>query len=439
MNAEFIAALKTEVVPALGCTEPTTVALATAHCKSLLDEPCCLIEVEVSTHLYKNAMGVFVPGTRLKGLVAAAAAGWIAGDEQAGLEVLHKVTDNDLAAIHQLHDSGKISVSYSEQDDVLYTRVIAISQHQHCEVTIEHTHTGVTRKILNGKTLYNKDTYNKDTHNNKQKHKKHKQDTHNKAFYQDTHTKSANWSLNHLLEFIDTVSIEALSFMQDSEALNLRLSEEGLRQDYGAAVGRTLQSQQQKGWLADDLLNRAVRISAAASDARMGGAPFAAMSNSGSGNQGIAATLPVSVAADWLNVTDEQRIRALALSHLVAIYCKQSQPKLSALCAVTTASMGASAAICWLLGGTKTQIHTSINNMVGDVCGILCDGANAGCALKVSTTTASAVKAALLAIDDHSVTGEGIVAADADSSIANVGRISRDGLGETDRIVVTML
>lgn len=418
MKADFISALKAEVAPAFGCTEPTSVALATAHCKALLNQACTSIEVEVSTHLYKNAMGVFVPGTGMKGLVAAAAAGWVAGDKEAGLEVLHQVNDKHLSEILELHSSGLIQLTYCDQDDVLFTRVKATSLKQSCEITIEHTHTGITNKTLNGEIIYSAPP--------------------EKAISSSDFS-NENWSLNQLLEFINGAPTEELEFIREAEILNRRLSEEGLKKEYGAAVGRTLQLQQQKGWLSDDLLNRVVRVSAAASDARMGGAPVAAMSNSGSGNQGIAATLPVSVAADWLKATDERRLRALALSHLIAIYCKQSQPKLSALCAVTTAAMGSAAAISWLLGASPEQVHASINNMAGDVSGMLCDGANAGCALKISSATASAVKAALMAQEECSVTGEGIVAQDADTSIANIGRLSREGLGEADRIVLTML
>lgn len=417
MKNAFIAALKSEVLPAFGCTEPTTVALATTVCRDLLSEPCQSINIEVSTHLYKNAMGVYVPGTGLKGLVAAAAAGWVAGDKAAGLQVLHKVDSQSSSTIRELHDSGLIRLHYSEREDVLFTRVRVTTESQSAEVTIEHTHTGISKTLLNGNVLFEANTpttcYSSKQH--------------------------CNWSLNEIFEFIAGEPIENLVFIQQAETVNRKLSDEGLHNTYGAAVGRTIKAQYKKGWIADDMLNRAALVTAAASDARMGGASLAAMSNSGSGNQGITATLPVSVVADWLGVTDEQRIRALALSHLVAIYCKQSQYKLSALCAVTTAAMGAAAAICWLLGGTARQLHTSINNMVADVSGMLCDGANAGCALKVSTSTSSAVKAALLAVENQSLSGQGIVAQNADLSIANIGKLSREGLNEADRLVVTML
>ena len=194
MNAEFINALKAEVAPAFGCTEPTSVALATAHCKSLLnDETCTSIEVVVSTHLYKNAMGVYVPGTSIKGLVAAAAAGWVAGDKDAGLEVLHRVTAECLPEIVKLHDSGMIQLRYCEQDDVLYTRVTVSTQTQCCEVTIEHTHTGITSKIVNGKMVLSEPP---------------------QCAVSSSDYGNGQWSLNQLLNFINKVLLGFIRIVQ---------------------------------------------------------------------------------------------------------------------------------------------------------------------------------------------------------------------------------
>jgi len=416
MSVDYLAALKREVVPALGCTEPTTVALAAAQCRGLLSSSCQRIEVQVSASLYKNAKGVYVPGTGRKGLEVAAAAGWVAGEPDAGLLVLASLGEQHQAVINTLTSQNRIRVSYQECDDPLYTRVCVVAGADSCEVVIECEHTRITQKWLNGECIYSAP-----------------------VAARPQRDVAASWSLNQILEFVAQVPLTELMFLQQGVQLNSRLSREGLEQSYGAAVGRTLQQQQQDGWLADDLINRVTIQAAAASDARMGGAPFAAMSNSGSGNQGIAATMPVVVVADWLQASAGQRLRALALSHLIAIYCKRSQPKLSALCAASTAAMGAAAAITWLMDGDERQIHSALCNMTSDISGILCDGANAGCAMKVSTSVCSATRSALLAIADSSLVGEGIAANDADQAVANLGRFSQQALKQADPIIISML
>lgn len=417
MQHEFLRALNAKLSPALGCTEPVSVALAAAHCRRLMTGVIRSIAVEVSPLLFKNAMGVYVPGTGQKGLKVAAAAGWIAGDSRLGLEVLSPFSNDDMHPLQAMLDANRISLSYHDTGNVLYCRVLATTESQTCEVIIGGSHTHIVQVKLDNHII---------EHN----------------AWQPPHAEQAEtsaWSLNHILDFIESAPLADLSVVDDAERLNVKLSEEGLTRRYGAAVGQTLRSQQMQGLVGTDLVSQIMLRSAAASDARMGGAPYAAMSNSGSGNQGIAATLPVVVTADWINAKPAKRTRALALSHLVAIYSKQQQPVLSALCAASTAAMGASAAITWLLGGDEKQIHAALCNMTSDVSGILCDGANVGCAMKVSTSVSSAAKSALLALAERSLAGEGIAAQDADASIANLGRLSQGALKEADPIIISML
>ncbi len=236
------------------------------------------------------------------------------------------------------------------------------------------------------------------------------------------------------------IELEKIRFIEQAAQLNSALSQEGLRADYGLHIGRTLQKQIGLGLISDDLLNRIVIETTSASDARMGGASLPAMSNSGSGNQGITATMPVVVVARHLNVTDEQRIRALFLSHLMAIYIHSKLPKLSALCAVTTAAMGSCAGIAWLLTGKFENISMAISSMIGDISGIICDGASNSCAMKVSTSVTSSYKSILMSMDNSQVTGnEGIVEHDIDRSINNLCSIASRSMQYTDRQVIEIM
>ena len=243
-----------------------------------------------------------------------------------------------------------------------------------------------------------------------------------------------------MVEFAEQVPFEKISFILDAALLNSALSHEGLRAQYGLHIGATLQRQRERGLLAKDLLSDIMIRTSAASDARMGGACLPAMSNSGSGNQGIAATMPVVVVAEHLGCSQEKMARGLILSHLTAIYIHHQLPMLSALCAATTASMGAAAGICWLIDGSYRSISMAISSMIGDVSGIICDGASNSCAMKVSTSVSSAWKAVLMALDETAVTGnEGIVAHDVEQSISNLCALACQSMQQTDRQVIQIM
>lgn len=222
--------------------------------------------------------------------------------------------------------------------------------------------------------------------------------------------------------------------------MNNALSKKGLSKEWGLHIGPTLKRQVDKGLLSDDMFNEILYRTSAASDARMGGASLPAMTNSGSGNQGITATMPVVVAAERLHASQQQLARALALSHLVAIYIHCQLPRLSALCDTTTAGMGAAAGIIWLMNGSFDTIAMAVNNMIGDVSGIICDGASGSCAMKVSTSISSAWKAVLLALDNSVVSGnDGIVDRDVENSIRNLCAIAGRAMQHTDRQIIEIM
>ncbi|ABY70190.1 serine dehydratase subunit alpha family protein [Actinobacillus pleuropneumoniae] len=419
LEQAIIATVQQEVVPALGCTEPVSLALAAAVARQYLGALPDRIEAKVSPNLMKNGMGVTVPGTGTVGLTMAAAIGAIGGDPNGGLEVLKHITNEQVAQAKQMIHDHKIEVSISDTEHILYSEATLFNADQQVKVRIAAHHTNVIYIEKNGELLFSKPCV---------------------VESENAENVFANLNAKDIYDFSLNVELEKIRFIQQAAILNSALSQEGLNQDYGLHIGRTLQKQIGKGLISDDLLNRIVIETTAASDARMGGANLPAMSNSGSGNQGITATMPVVVVARHLVASEEQLIRALFLSHLMAIYIHSKLPKLSALCAVTTAAMGSCAGVAWLLTGKFEAISMAISSMIGDISGIICDGAANSCAMKVSTSVSSSYKSILMALDDTQVTGnEGIVEHQIDRSINNLCAIASRSMQYTDRQVIEIM
>ncbi len=419
LEQAILATVQQEVVPALGCTEPVSLALAAAVARQYLGALPDRIEAKVSPNLMKNGMGVTVPGTGTVGLTMAAAIGAIGGDPHGGLEVLKQITSEQVALAKQMINDHKIEVSISDTEHILYSEATLFNTDQQVKVRIAAHHTNVIYIEKNGELLFSKPCV---------------------VESENAENVFADLNAKDIYDFSLNVELDKIRFIQQAAILNSALSQEGLNQDYGLHIGRTLQKQIGKGLISDDLLNRIVIETTAASDARMGGANLPAMSNSGSGNQGITATMPVVVVARHLAANEEQLIRALFLSHLMAIYIHSKLPKLSALCAVTTAAMGSCAGIAWLLTGKFEAISMAISSMIGDISGIICDGAANSCAMKVSTSVSSSYKSILMALDDTQVTGnEGIVEHQIDRSINNLCAIASRSMQYTDRQVIEIM
>lgn len=420
--AELIHVVKENVKPAVGCTEPVALALASALAASHLTGKIERIVAKVSPNLMKNGMGVTIPGTGMVGLPIAAAIGALGGNAQAELEVLKNVSIEAVTAGKSMLASGLVSVTVQEPcSDVLYASATVYSAHESATVVIAGGHTRVKRIEKDGMVLFELVADSQ-------------QDTSRQACPLERFT------LVQLVEFAEGVPFEKISFILDAAKLNSALSHEGLRNPYGLHIGATLQRQRDRGLMAQDLLSDIMIRTSAASDARVGGACLPAMSNSGSGNQGITATIPVVVVAEYLGCNEEQLARALLLSHLTAIYIHRQLPELSALCASTTAAMGAAAGMTWLLDGSYRSISMAIGSMIGDISGIICDGASNSCTMKVSTSVASAWKAVLMVLDDTAVTGnEGIVANDVEHSISNLCALACQAMQHTDRQIIEIM
>ncbi|UNC48604.1 L-cysteine desulfidase family protein [Enterobacter huaxiensis] len=418
----FIRAVQEEVKPALGCTEPVSLALACAIAAEQLSGEITQVEAWVSPNLLKNGLGVTVPGTGMVGLPIAAALGAIGGNAQAGLEVLKDASAEALARAKCLLAEGKVQVTLQEPcDEILYSRACVYAGDASAMVTIAGGHTRVVEVVRQGETCFTLGDLQGERRD-------------------DPLKVLSSVSLSQILEFVEQVPFEAIRFILQAGRLNDALSREGLSGKWGLHIGATLSKQRSRGWMAQDLGSDIVIRTSAASDARMGGATLPAMSNSGSGNQGIAATMPVVVVAEHVQADDERLARALMLSHLTAIYIHYQLPRLSALCAATTAGMGSAAGMAWLMGGDYRTISMAIGSMIGDVSGMICDGASNSCAMKVSTSVSSAWKAVMMALDDTAVTGyEGIVAHDVEQSIANLCSLACRSMQETDRQIIAIM
>ena len=423
---DYIKLIKMEVVPAQGCTEPISVALAAALARSHLPAPASItaIHVLVSPNLMKNGMGVGIPGVGMTGLPIAAAAGVCGGNPDAQLEVLKGMTPETARQARAMLDAGIVRIGIKPVDQALYVECEVGNDRDKVTVIIENEHTNITSIRHNDRILFTADH----------------DDPLRRWETERLHRLAQTTGIKEIWTFADRAPLSAIDFIRSAAELNVRIAQAGLDGEFGLRIGITMARNEQRGILMRDLMSEVIKRSAAASDARMDGCELPAMTNSGSGNQGIAATLPVVVAAEFFHSTEEQLLRALILSHFAAIHIKAHVDRLSALCAVSVAAMGASCGMVYLMGGNERQGESAILNMIGDVVGVICDGAKTGCSLKVSSCVGAAVKAALLAMDDIRITAEqGIIDEEVEKVIGNLGYLVTEGLKDADRAILHIM
>ena len=421
---QYLQIIHQVVKPALGCTEPIAAAYAAAVATRQLGCEPGRLEVAVSDNLYKNSMGVYVPGTGKIGLAIAAAAGAIGGNADAGLEVLAAIQPAQVDRAQQLIDAGKVQVSRTAAPEFIFCRVTVYGtddkgEEHSAEVTLCGGHTRIVEQRRDGEVTFTADQ--------------------SQGGATGSICDGVDISIAAIYEFATQVEFEQIRFILKASELNGKLSAEGMNNPYGLEIGRTMQQNINAGLIGEDVMNRIVMMTAAASDARMGGATLPAMSNFGSGNQGIAATIPVMVIAERFAASEEQLARALIMSHLGAIYIKSHYPPLSAFCGNTVTSAAASMAMVYLAGGSFEQSCFAIQNVLSDSAGMVCDGAKASCAMKVSTSSGAAVRGFLMALNSHSVSGQGIVAGDVDQTIRNVGQMVKEGMSATDSTIIDIM
>lgn len=417
---QIISLIKREVVPAIGCTEPIAVALCVARATEILGQCPEKIDVKLSANMLKNAMGVGIPGTGMVGLPIAIALGALIGKSEYQLEVLRECCPAAVEKGKAYIDENRINVSLKEN----------ISEKLYIEVNVLSASDCATAIIAGGHTQFVYLSHGKEV----------LLDQSNSEKSADSHQEEEELSLRTVYEFATTSPLEEIMFINEARRLNENASNEALKGNYGHELGKTLSRPLGKGIMGDSIFSHILSATSSACDARMAGAMIPVMSNSGSGNQGISCTMPVVVFGEENHNTEEEITRALTLSHLTAIYIKQSLGRLSALCGCVVASTGSSVGITYLMGGNYDQICYSVKNMIANLAGMVCDGAKPSCALKVSSGVSTAVLSAMLAIQNKHVTSvEGLIEDDVDRCIHNMTRMGAEAMNETDRMVLDIM
>lgn len=416
---QIIDLIHSEVIPAIGCTEPIAVSLCTARATELLGTVPDKIEACLSANIIKNAMGVGIPGTGMTGLPIAIALGALVGKSEYELEVLRDVNDEALDRGKQFVADSRISISLkSGISEKLYIEIHCEGKGHKSTAVIAGGHTTFVYLERDGEVLL--DTRKTDD---------------GEAESHDT-----SLTLAKIWEFATETPVEKLRFILDAAHLNMDAAEFSLNGKYGHSLGRIIGARHGNRIMGDSMFTHIVAYTAGACDARMGGAMVPVMSNSGSGNQGISATVPVVVYARENDVEETTLIRALILSHLTVIYIKQKLGRLSALCGCVVAATGSSCGLTYMMGGGYREVTYAVKNMVGNLTGMICDGAKPSCALKVTSGISTAVYAALMAMHEATVTSlEGIVDDDPDRSIDNLTRIGLQGMAQTDREILDIM
>ena len=424
----IIALMQAQVVPAIGCTEPICVALATSRATEVLGQTPARIDVWLSANILKNAMGVGIPGTGMVGLPIAVALGALVGHSDYGLEVLRDATPADVEQGKAYIAEGRIHINLkTDAPDKLYAEVqCSDAEGRTAKVIIAHHHTNIIYIGVDGETLSDQTAGLTGTHGD--------------TAAEEISVEEPVLNLRKVYDFATTAPLEELRFIDEARRLNEEAAALSLQGNYGHCLGKALTRPLGRGIMGDSIFSHILSSTSCACDARMAGAQIPVMSNSGSGNQGICATNPVVVFARENHNTAEEMTRALVLSHLTAIYIKQHLGALSALCGCVVASTGSSCGITLLMGGDYTRVTFAVKNMIANLTGMICDGAKPSCALKLTSGVSTAVLSAMLAMQNECVSSvEGIIDEDVDQSIRNLVSIGADSMNETDRKVLDIM
>lgn len=417
---QIIALIKREVVPAIGCTEPIAVALCVAKATETLGCHPENIKVFLSANILKNAMGVGIPGTDMIGLPIAVALGALIGKSEYQLEVLKDSNPEAVEAGKKMIESQCIDIALKEN----------IEEKLYIEAVCTHGNDSATAIISGGHTNFVYISRNQDVLLDNR--------TPASAEAQAAHVEL---TLRKVFDFAATAPLDEIEFILEARRLNKNAAERSFQGKYGHELGRMLRnSQTERNIMGNNTFTHILSYTSAACDARMAGAMIPVMSNSGSGNQGIAATLPVVVYAEDNHNSEEELTRALILSHLTAIYIKQSLGRLSALCGCVVAATGSSCGITYLMGGGYQQVMYAVQNMIATLTGMICDGAKPSCALKLTSGVSTAVMSAIMAMEQKCVTAvEGIIEENVNQSIRNLTKIGSEGMNETDKLVLDIM
>ncbi len=410
--------MEQEIVPAMGCTEPIAVSLCVAKASELLEHRPDKIDVFLSSNVIKNAMGVGIPGTKMIGLPIAIALGALIGKSEYGLEVLLDFDADDLAEAKQYINEERINIAIKENiSQNLYIEVVCYAKDSVVKTIISGAHTFFSHIEKDGEILLSKEFEEIDTDN-----------------------VAVSLNMRKVYDYAHETPIEDLKFIYAAAKMNKAVSEEAQNDNYGHNVSQIIGGKKGLSVFGNNPHSKMLIATSGACDVRMDGAKLAVMSNSGSGNQGIASTMPVLSYAEEIGADEQTLIRALVLSNLAVIYIKQHLGRLSALCGCVVASTGSSCGITYLMGGSYEQITFATKNMIGNITGMICDGAKPSCSLKITSGTSTALLSALMAIENGVISEqEGIVDEDVDQTIRNMAKIGKEGMLETDKLVLDIM
>lgn len=425
----FLRILRENMYVATGCTEPAAVSycasVAATELKKIGDS-IETINVEASKNILKNAMSAGLPNTKHVGVNYAAGIGAIYGNPEKVLDVNNEVKESDYDIVAKMIEDGKIKVSVSQEPNLLLIKVVVKGKSHEASCLIKDAHTNVSEITVDGKVTFE----NKNNGDASEKHMSPKEI-------------AENLSIEDIYVFVDEYldpKTDDIEILKKAEELNMAISQKGLEGDYGLRIGKNMKSMLDSGGMHNVNRTRAVMRATAAADARMAGAPFPVVANSGSGNQGITLSVPIISYAYDMEVSSEKKYKALALSNLVSIYIKSKFGTLSAFCGAMIASIGAGCGIAYLYGGKKNDIAAVIHNMVGSLTGMICDGAKPDCALKIYSGLETAIFSSRLALRGERVSkDDGIVCDDVEKTIDNVANISVKCSSEVDNVILTMM
>lgn len=419
---DLVRILREQVVPAMGCTEPIAVALAGAVCRRYNPgERIHRIKVMVSENVFKNGMGVGIPGAGgRKGLDMAVALGVVGGDPDAGLEVLRDINSRDLRLAERMITEEKIHVNFKPRERGVYVEVILVTEKGNSRVVIRGEHSRIVYIGYNGQVIKDEMQYSQEDLMG---------------------TGIGAYSFDDFLDMVQNIPLEEIEFIAEGIKMNRTVAEAGLKEKLGMGLCHGLIELMKDGVIKDDLFFRVKIFTTAAADARMSGAMLPVMSSAGSGNHGITAILPVAVAGEYLHKSREDIIRAVTLSHLITNYIKHYTGRLSAICGCTVAAgSGAAAGIARLLGCNRYQIAGAIKNIIGNLSGMICDGAKDGCSLKLGVSGGQAVLAAQLARHNYIISAsDGIVGLTVEETVRNLGEVADPGMINTDSIILNVI
>ena len=423
LQIKLVNILKEEVKPALGCTEPVAVALACAKAKEILGEEVVKCNIDLSPNVYKNGMCVGIPGTEILELKISAAMELIGRKSENRLRVLETLTNEDVKVAEDFMDNKEINISPIDTQEKVYVKVELEGKNNTSKVVIRTKHDNIVFVEKNEDILVNEEVVEVATTSEP------------KENILDTIV------IKEIVEAMENVDFEQIKFLLDGITMNEEMAKCGLKEKVGVGVGFGIKKSIESGLLSNDLMNYTMMITAAASDARMAGVKLPVMSSNGSGNHGITAILPIVAYNDKFPQTEEKLARSLAISHLLTAYVKNYTGRLSAVCGCgVAASIGATAGLAWLMECNETQIEGAIENMVANLSGIICDGAKAGCALKLASAASAALQSAIIAKQDCIVPPmNGIVGNRVEQSIQNLGRVSAKGMTTTDKVIISVM